>query len=203
MKKTTIVAAAIALATAFGTGSAAYAQAASNTETVTALSGIKNISEIEVHGNVQVYLTSGDQDKVTVYNNYYGQNALVQEEKGILRITSYNTDKLVVWVTAGSLSKVSAYDNAEVRSFGKFSAIDLSVNLHNRALALLDMDAISTSVTVNDRALAALSGNAEKAALVIDPSAHALTGRLATFTLNTTVSHRDIKHFRPAGFSSI
>ncbi|HWD86843.1 MAG TPA: DUF2807 domain-containing protein [Mucilaginibacter sp.] len=202
MKKTTIAAAAIALATALGAGSAAYAQTG-KTETSTVLNNVKNIGEIEVHGNVQVYLTTGGVDKVTVYNDYYAQNALVQEEKSVLRITSYNTNKLVVWVTAKSLAKLSAYDNAEIKSFGKFSAIDLSVNLHGHALALLDMDAISTSVAVNDRAFAALSGTAEKAALQLDPSAHALTGRLVAVKLTEKVNHRPGKHFRPMEFASI
>ncbi|HEX3385974.1 MAG TPA: DUF2807 domain-containing protein [Mucilaginibacter sp.] len=202
MKKTTIAAAALALATAFGASSAAYAQTG-KTETSTILSNVKNIGEIEVHGNVQVYLTTGEADKVTVYNDYYAQNALVQEEKGVLRITSYNTDKLVVWITTANLSKLSVYDNAEVKSFGRFSAIDLSVNLHGHALALLDMDAISTTVAVSDRAFAALSGTAEKAALQLDPSAHALTGRLAAGTLTEKVNHRPGKHFRPMEFASI
>jgi hypothetical protein len=201
MKKTTIAAAAIALATVFGAGSAACAQTG-KAETATVLSNVKNISQIEVHGNVQVYLTTGDEDQVTVYNNYYAQNALVQEEKGVLRITSYNADKLVVWVTAENLAKLSAYDNAQVKTFGKFSAFDLSVNLHNQAFALLDMDAMSTSITVSDHAMAALSGTTEKAALHLDPTAHALTGRLTAASITETVN-RPMRHFHPHGFDAI
>jgi putative autotransporter adhesin-like protein len=202
MKKT-IVTAAIALSIVFGISRPASAATGSTTEVSTVLPGISNISEIEAYGNVQVYLTTGSEDKVKVYNDYYADNALVQEQNGVLHVTSYKAEKLVVWVTANNLSKVSAYDHAEVKSFGKFSAIDLDVNLYDNALALLNMDAFDASFNVNDHAMAALSGNAESASVSYDPSARVLTGRLTATNLTEKVNGRPMKHFRPMEFASL
>jgi hypothetical protein len=67
----------------------------------------------------------------------------------------------VVWVTANDLRAISAYDNAQVKSFGKLSAIELDVNLHNNATAKLNVDAFKANVSVNDRAKIDLAGTAD------------------------------------------
>jgi hypothetical protein len=86
---------------------------------------------------------------------------LVQSSKGVLRIASYSNEKLVVWVTANDLRAISAYDNAEVKSFGKLSAIDLDVNLSNNATAKLDLDTYNTNVNVSNNAKIELAGTTE------------------------------------------
>ena len=105
----------------------------SKTEVSTVLNNISKISKIEVRGNVELYISDSETDQVKVYNKYYEQSALVQSQNGVLRITSYADQKLVVWIKAADLRAITAYDNAEVRSFGKLSAIELEVNLHNNA----------------------------------------------------------------------
>jgi len=131
-------------------------------ETVTVLTDISAINKIEVRGNVEVYISDGATDQVKVYNKYYGESALVQSKNGVLRIASYKAEKLVVWVTAADLRSISAYDNAEVRSFGDLSKIEFEVDLHNNASAKLNLDAYSANVTVNDQAKANLSGTANE-----------------------------------------
>ncbi|KAF1856317.1 hypothetical protein Lal_00049317 [Lupinus albus] len=101
----------------------------------------------------------GDTDKVKVYNKYYAESALVQSRNGVLRISSYAGEKLVVWVTVNDLRFIEAYDNASVTSFGKLSKIELDVNLHNGATADLKLDAYKANITVNDAAKAQLAGN--------------------------------------------
>ena len=133
-----------------------------NNATVTVLTGISAINKIEVHGNVELFISDGSTDEVKVYNKYYSESALVQSTNGVLRITSYNTEKLVVWVTANDLRSITAYDNSEVRSFGDLSKIEFNVDLHNNASAKLSLDAYSANVTVNDHAKADLSGNANE-----------------------------------------
>jgi hypothetical protein len=135
------------------------------------LTEVTRVNEIEIHGNVQVYLTSGTTDQVKVYNNYYAENAMVQDQNGVLRITSYNTEKLVVWVTVNDLSKISAYDNAEVKSFGQFSAINLDMQLFDKASAKLNMDVYAANITLNDLSKAELAGNVTEATIQNDPSA--------------------------------
>ena len=131
-------------------------------ETVTVLTDISAINKIEVRGNVEVYISDGATDQVKVYNKYYGESALVQSKNGVLRIASYKAEKLVVWVTAADLRSISAYDNAEVRSFGDLSKIEFEVDLHNNASAKLNLDAYSANITVNDQAKANLSGTANE-----------------------------------------
>jgi hypothetical protein len=166
--KTAILTIAIILTTIFGISNTTFA--ASNTEESTILSGVNNISEIEVHGNVELYVSSGTIAQVKVYNKYYSNNALVQDENGVLRISSYSNQKLKVWVTLSELQKLSVYDNAEVKSFGKLSAIDLDVELYNNASAQIDMDAFTASITLNDSAKADLVGYAKECRLQYDQS---------------------------------
>jgi hypothetical protein len=119
---------------------------------------VSKINKIEIHGNVELYISDGTADQVKVYNKYYSESALVQSQNGVLRISSYNNQKLVVWVQAADLQAISAYDNAEVKSFGKLDKLDLEVNLYNTATASLNIDAYKATVNVNDNAKASLTG---------------------------------------------
>lgn len=120
---------------------------------------VNNISKIEASGNVEVYITNGYKDDVKVYDKYYSKNALVQGKDGVLRISSYGKDKLVVLVTVTDLRAITAYDNAVIKSDKRLSVIDLTVVLNNNASAQLKLDAFAANFTVNDRAKANLSGN--------------------------------------------
>ena len=143
----------------FGIGNQAQATVNTNNSKGIVLTDITRIDKIEVYGNVQVYVSNGTADEVKVYNRYYAENALVQSRNGVLRISSYNkAEKLVVWVTAKQLSGITAYDNANISSFGNFSAIELDVKLYNNASANLKLDVYSARVTMNDKACANLSG---------------------------------------------
>jgi len=142
------------------------AQAATtNSATYTILTDVSHINKIEIYGNVELYVSDGATDQVKVYDKYYSESALVQNKNGVLRISSYKTQKLVVWVTAADLRSISAYDNAEVKSFGNLSKIEFDVDLHNNASAKLNLDAFNANVTLTDHAKAELSGNAEQFSL--------------------------------------
>lgn len=167
--KTTILTITIALATVFGISQSSYAATSSNEE-ITTLTDVSKISKIEVHGNVELYVSDGTADQVKVYNRYYAESALVQDQNGVLRISSYKTQKLVVWVTVSDLRSLSVYDNAEVRSFGKLSAIDLDVKLFNSASAQLNIDAYQATVTLNDHTKADLAGTINEGEIHHDQS---------------------------------
>lgn len=132
----------------------------------TLLKEIKAVNKIEVRGNVELFISDSPVEQVKVYNKYYSENALVQYNNGTLRITSYNAEKLIVWVSTDDLRAVTAYDNAEVRSFGKLSKIEFDVDLHNNASANLNLDAYSANVKLNDHAKAELSGAATEFGLI-------------------------------------
>jgi hypothetical protein len=148
-----------------GITKATYA-ATADKENVTVLTNISQINKIEVYGNVELYVSDGSADEVKVYNKYYAERALVQSQNGVLRISSYKTQKLVVWVTAKDLRSISAYDNSVVKSFGSLSKIELDVDLHNTASAKLNLDAYSANITVADKAKADLTGSVDEFTLV-------------------------------------
>jgi hypothetical protein len=140
---------------------------------------------------------------VKVYNNYYAESALVQDENGVLRITSYSPERLVVWVTASQLAKLSAYDNAEVKSFGKFSAIDLDVKLFNNASAKLDMDTFSASISLDGCTTALLTGKITNGNIQYTHASTLNTNGLdATHLVKTIKSHR-FGHMHPTEFASL
>ena len=151
----------ITLATlTIATTSATFANTKTKNNT-TVLNNINRITSIEAHGNVEIYVTNGSKDGVEVFDSYYDQNALVQNEDGVLRVSSYKTDKLVIMVTVTDLRAISASDNAMVKSYGRFSSIDLEVELNDNAIAELNIDAFAAKFTINDRAKADISGTIE------------------------------------------
>jgi len=160
--------------------------AANNSEVSTVLK-VSKISKIEVRGNVEVYLTDGADDQVKVYNRYYSESALIQNNNGTLRISSFADQKLVVWVTAAQLNAISAYDNAEVKSFGKLSPIEMNVSLHDNAYAKLDLDGYSADIILNNRAKADLNGNVKECNLKYDHSATVNSTNFAAEHITKTV----------------
>src|ERR1700709_1713185 len=130
--KTQIITIATVAVLALGFTKLTYA-APVNNQAYTVLTDISTINKIEVYGNVELYVSDATTDQVKVYNQYYSESALVQSKNGVLRISSYKNEKLVVWVSAKDLRTISAYDNAEVKSFGSLSKIELNVDLHNNA----------------------------------------------------------------------
>ena len=201
--KTTILTIAIALSTVFGISQSVSAATGSKEEVSTILTDVSKINQIEVHGNLELYLSDGTADEVKVYNSYYSESALVQDENGTLRISSYTAKKLVVWVTASDLRKLSVYDNAEVKSFGKLTAIDLDVKLFNNASAKLDMDTYAATITLNDRAKADLWGNADEAALHYDQSSSLNTTDFVASHMVKTVKFNRICSRDTAEFASL
>ena len=139
-----------------------------------------NINKIEVRGNVELYLSDGTVNEVKVYNKYYSESALVQNQNGVLRISSYKNEKLIVWITVNDLRSITAYDNAEIKSFGKLSAIDMNVNLYGNASAKLDVNMFTATISVNDRAKADIKGDVTNCYLTHDRSATVNSAALAT-----------------------
>jgi len=127
----------------------------------TILNNVNRITSIEAHGNVEVLITSGDKDGVKILDSYYDQNALVQNEDGVLRVTSYKKEKLVIQVTVTDLRTITATDNAVIKSYGRLSSLDLKVELNDNAGAQLEIDAFAATFNINDRAKADISGTIE------------------------------------------
>lgn len=169
--KTITLSIAIALLFTLSISTTSFA-ATKNSNVETILNNVSNFNSIEVSGNVELYVTTGEANNVKVYDSYYNQNALVQEQNGVLRISSYKNEKLVVWVTVADLRSITASDNATIKSFGQLSAIDFKLNLKNQATAQLDLDVSNASITLNDNAKAKLSGFAGESVMAVNATAH-------------------------------
>jgi hypothetical protein len=191
--KTTLTAIATVLFMVLGFANIASANTVKNDAGIV-LTDISKINKIEVYGNVELFISSGPADQVKVYNRYYSENALVQSQKGVLRISSYKTEKLVVWVTVNQLSAINAYDNAEIKSFGNLSGIELDVKLNNNASASLDLDTYSASITLSGNAKAELKGNTNEYSLTRNATSNVNSNGLAyahaTETLNKETKPR-------------
>jgi hypothetical protein len=192
--KTTILTIATSLVLALGVSTAANANTKIDNNAAVVLNNVKGINKIEVRGNVEVYVSAGNTDQAKVYNKYYAENALVQNNNGTLRITSYKNEKLVVWVTAADLKAINAYDNAEVKSFGKLSMIDLNVNLYNNASANLKLDTYATTINVNDSAKVELNGTADVYTLNHTRESFVNNNAFAANQYNDKVTNAPAKH---------
>ncbi|MGF1923123.1 MAG: GIN domain-containing protein [Bacteroidia bacterium] len=125
---------------------------------VTVLSNVKKVNKINVSGNVELILVQSADESVKVYDNYYTKNALVQQKDGELRVSSYEKETLVVVVYVSNLTSITASDNAVVKTHGKFSALDLDVNLNDNSKAILNTNTISLNTNVKGNATLGLTG---------------------------------------------
>jgi hypothetical protein len=191
--KTRIITLITMVAVVLSTTNFTYAAKATNNDQITVLTEVTSINKIEASGNVEVYITNGDKDQVKVYNNYYAQNALVQDKDGVLRVSSYDTDKLVVLVTVSDLRSITASDNAAVKSYGTLAAIDLTVNLKGNASAQLKLNSFAADITVTGHAKADLTGNVNDYNLNYTPSSSVNRSELAVVNKTEKILKKPVK----------
>jgi hypothetical protein len=141
------------------TGSAFASTANPSAKKVTVLSQAKSINKIVVSGNVEVLLIQAPVESVKVYDSYYAKNALVQEQNGELRISSFEKETLTVAVYVRELSTIELGDNSSVKTYGKVNFLSLDVILNGSAKADIDANTINLTTTVKDNASLALSGS--------------------------------------------
>lgn len=141
------------------TGSAFASTANPSTKKVTVLSQAKSINKIVISGNVEVLLIQAPVESVKVYDSYYAKNALVQEQNGELRISSFEKETLTVAVYVRELSTIELGDNSSVKTYGKVNFLSLDVILNGSAKADIDANTINLTTTVKGNASLALSGS--------------------------------------------
>lgn len=126
---------------------------------VTVLNQVKNISKIEVKGNVEVILVQAPTESVKVYDSYYSKNALVQQQDGVLRISSFQKETLTVAVYVRNLAAIDAEDNASIKTYGKVNFLSLNIDLKGKATADINASTVNLYTSVKDSANLKLSGN--------------------------------------------
>ena len=137
----------------------AFASTPSPSNNVTVLNQVKNINKIVVSGNVEVLLIQAPIESVKVYDSYYAKNALVQQQEGELRISSFEKQTLTVAVYVRELSTIELRDNSSVKTYGKVNFLNLAVILKGSAKADIDANTINLTTTVKDNAKLELSGS--------------------------------------------
>lgn len=131
---------------------------ASEPNLTTVLSEVKKVNKINVSGNVELIIVQSADENVKVYDSYYAKNALVQVKDGELRISSFDKETLTVVVSVSNLNTITASGNATVKTFGKFNALSLAVNLNDNAKASLNTNTIDLYANLNNEASLSLTG---------------------------------------------
>jgi hypothetical protein len=135
--------------------------AAENSSMMTELKEKMPITKISAKGNVEVFITQGEHQSITVYDNYYGKNALTQIESGTLRISSYDDKKLSVWVTVKDLKSIEASDKATIYGINEFKVLDLNITLENEAIVNVSLDTYQLNSKISGSSKLILKGNTE------------------------------------------
>jgi hypothetical protein len=155
-----IIAAGITATVLLGTTIAAKADVAPTKSTV--LSSIKNINKIAISGNVELILIQDTKENVTVYNDYYANNAMVQHKDGQLRISSFGKEKLTVVAHVKNLSAITVADQSTVKTYGKFDLLNFSIALEDQAKADIDVNAVSMVTDIKGEAKLNLNGKSDE-----------------------------------------
>ncbi|RZJ81186.1 MAG: hypothetical protein EOO47_05125 [Flavobacterium sp.] len=151
--------------------SSAFASTDVKTAKVTELKTVKNINKLVVNGNVEVLLVQAPDENVKVYDSYYSNNALVQQQNGELRISSFQKEKLKVAVYVRNLSSIEASNNATIKTCGKVGFLSLDITLKDGATADINANTINLVTRVKDQSSLKLSGTTTEHYAVLSSSA--------------------------------
>ncbi|RZL25256.1 MAG: hypothetical protein EOO96_23080, partial [Pedobacter sp.] len=111
------------------------AMATEKNNNYTNLTSVKNISKIKISGNVKLILVQDAKESVEVYDNYFAKNALVQQQNGELRISSFTATPLLVIAHVNNLSAIEASNTSTIKTAGNFNLLNLSIVLNDAAVA--------------------------------------------------------------------
>lgn len=178
--------------------SSAFASTDVKNNNVTVLTQVKNISKIEVKGNVEVILVQSPVESVKVYDSYYSKNALVQQQDGVLRISSFQNETLSVVVYVRDLSSIEAGDNAQVKTYGKINFLSLAVKLSSNATADINASTISLYTSVKDNASLKLAGSTTDHYAVLSAQAKLNMGSFMAETSSVNSTATIIAKAKPA-----
>ncbi|RZK56910.1 MAG: hypothetical protein EOO91_11180 [Pedobacter sp.] len=178
--------------------SSAFASTDVKNNNVTVLTQVKNISKIEVKGNVEVILVQSPVESVKVYDSYYSKNALVQQQDGVLRISSFQNETLSVVVYVRELSSIEAGDNAQVKTYGKINFLSLAVKLSGNATADINASTISLYTSVKDNASLKLAGSTTDHYAVLSAQAKLNMGSFMAETSSVNSTATIIAKAKPA-----
>jgi hypothetical protein len=168
--------------------SAVPVTAAETNNHITTLSSIKNISKIVVSGNVNLILIQDANESVKVYDKYYSKNALVQQQGGTLRVSSFQEKPLDVVVFVKNLAAIEASNNARVKTEGNFKLLNLDITLSDSAKADVYANTVNLFTSVKDASDLKIAGTTESHVVIASDLANLTMSKLAAN--ETTISSK-------------
>ncbi|KQS41085.1 GIN domain-containing protein [Pedobacter sp. Leaf194] len=134
------------------------AMATEKNNNYTNLTSVKNISKIKISGNVKLILVQDAKESVEVYDNYFAKNALVQQQNGELRISSFTATPLLVIAHVNNLSAIEASNTSTIKTAGNFNLLNLSIVLNDAAVANINANTVNLNTNVGGASKLTLSG---------------------------------------------
>lgn len=131
----------------------------------TILADIRDLSRIEVSGNVELLLSQGGKEQVELYDQADPRGRKVRFSDGTLQIRS--AEKLTVLVTVSNLQSLEASGQAVIRSLNRISSIDLDVRLRDQARGMLEAEAFNLTAMLEGGSRMDLSGQAENQVITL------------------------------------
>lgn len=132
---------------------------------VTTLHSVKDIRKIVVIGNVNLLLVQDNKESIKVYDKYYSKNALVQQQGGTLRISSFSDRPLSIVVYVKELNVIEASNEAKVRTEGCFRLLNLDVSLKDSATAGINAKTVSLFTSVKGASTLKIAGTSDQHAI--------------------------------------
>lgn len=132
---------------------------------ITTLSSVKEIKKIVVSGNVNLLLVQDSKESVKVYDKYYSKNALVQQQGGTLRISSFADRPLSIVVYVKELGAIEANNQSKVRTEGCFQLLNLDVKLKDNATADIKAKTVSLFTSVKGASTLKIAGTTDQHAI--------------------------------------
>ena len=129
---------------------------------MTVLKQLNKVNKINLSGNVELIIVQSADESVKVYDQYFSKNALIQEKNGELRVSSFEKETLTVVVYVSDLTSVTASNNSKVKTYGKFNALSLDIDLYDQATVELNTNTITLYANLNGQSKLTLTGTAEE-----------------------------------------
>ncbi|MCZ4223895.1 GIN domain-containing protein [Pedobacter rhodius] len=158
----------------------------------TALTQVKNITKIAVSGNVKLILIQDNKESIEVFDKYYSNNALVQQQGSELRISSFSKNALTVIAHVNNISSIEASNTSTVATAGKFNLLNLNVVLKDKATANINANTVNLTTIINDGTSLNLEGTTESHTAVLGNEAKMKLDDFASADTNISISPKAI-----------
>lgn len=154
----------------------------------TTINQVKNINKIAVSGNVKLILIQDSKESIEVFDKYYANNALVQQQGSELRISSFSKEALTVIAHVNNITSVEASNTSSISTSGKFNLLNLEVILKDKASATINANTVNLYTTVNDGTSLNLEGTTEMHTAVLGNAAKLKMNEFASANTNISIA---------------